>query len=404
MNLLDFPVPSEQTSPMAAVPTHPALPAGAVEEIRAGLPEVAESVVAAILAEVPSYEDAFSGPMGASIREAVEVALGGFLSLAARARGDLRAPPSQAVDGAYQLGRGEARSGRSTDAILAAYRIGARVSWRQMSARGVASGLDAATLASFAELVFAYIDQLSAASVAGHTDEQASSGRVRQRQLERLASHLLLGAAEPTVLAAAERAEWAPPTTLTALVVPGSQARPTLGVLSPRTLQAEAPDLDEVVLLVPDVHGRRRRALLRTVAGRGATVGPARPWLEVRSSHERARRAHGLGVRGDTEEHLVDLVLGADPEALADLRARVLAPFEGLRPAAAEKLTETLRAWLLLQGRREEVAASLFVHPQTVRYRMGQVRELLGDRLDDPDEVLRLVLALSGPGGPDGPA
>ena len=62
----------------------------------------------------------------------------------------------------------------------------------------------------------------------------------------------------------------------------------------------------------------------------------------------------------------------------------MLAPLAGLRPAAAEKLTETLAAWLRHQGRREEVAAALFVHPQTVRYRMGQLRELYGDRLTDP--------------------
>jgi DNA-binding PucR family transcriptional regulator len=40
------------------------------------------------------------------------------------------------------------------------------------------------------------------------------------------------------------------------------------------------------------------------------------------------------------------------------------------------------------------VAAELFVHPQTVRYRMGQLRELYGERLDDPQQVLHLVLAL----------
>ena len=77
-------------------------------------------------------------------------------------------------------------------------------------------------------------------------------------------------------------------------------------------------------------------------------------------------------------------MLGADPDALADLRARVLAPLAGLRPAPGEQLAETLRSWLLHQGRREQVAAELFVHPQTVRYRMGQLRELFGDRLDDP--------------------
>ena len=41
-------------------------------------------------------------------------------------------------------------------------------------------------MAQFAELVFAYIDELSAASVAGHTDELTTSGRVRERYRERL--------------------------------------------------------------------------------------------------------------------------------------------------------------------------------------------------------------------------
>lgn len=97
----------------------------------------------------------------------------------------------------------------------------------------------------------------------------------------------------------------------------------------------------------------------------------------------------------DTDERLVELVLLADPHALADLQAAALAPLEQVRPAVRARLVETLRAWLLHQGRRELIAAALFVHPQTVRYRMGRLRALFGDRLDDPDEILRLTLALA---------
>ncbi len=384
------------------------LPAEAAAEIRASLAEVAEEVVAVIIEEVPSYTDAFTGAMGETIRNAVEVALGAFLSLAAGHRGaDPRTPAAPAVEGAYQLGRGEARSGRSTDALLSAYRIGARVSWRTMSTRGVEAGLDAQTLAAFAELVFAYIDQLSAASVAGHSDELATTGRVKQRRLERLAQHLLARSPADTVVASAERADWPQPTTLTAVIVPEAQVRPVLAALAGHTLQAaDPPGLEDgVLLLVPDAHGRRRARLLRALADRGAVAGPARPWLAVRTSYDRALRtldlhlqpglAQGLSV--DSEAHLPQLVLTADPEALADLRARALAPLAELRPAAAAKLVETLRAWLLLQGRRDEVAEALFVHPQTVRYRMGQLREAFGERLDDPDEVLALTLALALP-------
>ena len=370
-----------------------------IDEMRSRLPQVAEQTVGAITAEVPSYTGALAGSMGENIQRAVQLALGGFISLAARTRGaDPRTPAAPAVEGAYQLGRGEARSGRSVDALLAAYRIGARVSWREMSATAVRNGVDANTLASFAELVFAYIDELSAASVAGHTDELATTGRVRQRLLERLTHHLLERGSPETVLAAAERAGWEPPETLTAVAVSGAQVRPLLAALVPETLQSaeDLPYLEErVLLLVPDAHGRRRGALLRLLRDRNAIAGPPRPWLEARSSVDRVLRAVQLDLPLDTEDHLARLVLTADPDALADLRARALAPMADLRPATAEKLTATLRSWLLHHGRREEIADELFVHPQTVRYRMGQLRELYGDRLEDPATVLDLTLALA---------
>ncbi len=74
-----------------------------------------------------------------------------------------------------------------------------------------------------------------------------------------------------------------------------------------------------------------------------------------------------------------------------------------MTPATRERLAETLLSWLLHQGRREEVAAELHVHAQTVRYRMGQVRELFGDALTDPAVVRELVVALPPAGGRSDP-
>jgi hypothetical protein len=384
-----------------------AIPSTVAVAMRGELPSVAERTVAEIIVEVPSYADAFTGDMGRVIRGAVEVALGGFLELATASGGaDASTPIRPALEGAYELGRGEARSGRSMDALLAAYRVGARVSWRHMSASAVRAGLTAEQLARFAELVFAYIDQLSASSVAGHSDELATSGRVRQRYLGRLAHLLLSGAPPADLVTAAERADWVPPRTLTAVVLPEARVRGALVSLDGRTLQAgeDVPGLDAatdlVVLLVPDAGGRSRPALLRSLDGRKAAVGPARPWTDVHASFARLRRALDLGLTAegteplDTDRRLADLVLRADGDALADLRARALAPMDALAPGAREKLVDTLRAWLLHHGRRERIAAELFVHPQTVRYRMGQLRELYGDRLEDPRTVLELTIAL----------
>ena len=368
--------------------------------MRAHLAEVADRAVLTIIDEVPTYAGAWSGRMGEITRNAVQLALGGFLTLATRA--DVQVPKAPAIEGAYQLGRGEARAGRTVEALLAAYRVGARVSWRDMARVAVEAGVEADQLAGFAELVFAYIDELSAASVAGHTDELESSGRVRQRNLERLARALLTGAPADAVAAAAERADWEPPAALTAVVLPESQVSQALTALDAPTLQAsdDVPGLPEgqASLLVPGAGTEAaRRTLLRAMRGTDAVLGPAVPWLEVAGSHRRAMRCAALGIEGlvDSDDHLAELLLAADGEARAALRARVLAPLADLRPSTAEKLTETLRAWLLNHGRREAVAEALFVHPQTVRYRVGQLREVYGDRLEDPAFVLDATLALA---------
>ncbi|WP_040338858.1 PucR family transcriptional regulator [Candidatus Blastococcus massiliensis] len=384
------------------------LPPAVADAMREELPSVAERTVAAIVVEVPSYADAFSGEMGRTIENAVQLALGGFLVLASTGGGgDASTPIQPALDGAYALGRGEARSGRSMDALLGAYRVGARVSWRLMADSGVRAGLSAEQLAHFAELVFAYIDQLSAASVAGHSDELATSGRVRERYRERLADLLLRRGPREDKEAAAERADWTLPRTLTAVIVPEPRVRTALAALDPRTLRStdEVPGPEDsgelVALLVPDAEGRSRPALMRSLRETEAVIGPARPWDDVQGSYARALRARQLGLTTDdrspldTEARLTELVLRADETALADLRTQALAPLADLSESAREKLTETLRSWLLHQGRRDAVAAELFVHPQTVRYRMGQLRELYGARLEDPRTVLELVLALA---------
>jgi hypothetical protein len=400
---------------VTGLPTHTARAAAGlaldpqvVARLRDRLPTVAEKTVAAVTAEVPGYAGALTGQMGANIEQAVQTALGAFLRLAEQARdSDPSTPLQPALAGAYALGRGEARSGRTMDALLAAYRVGARVSWRELSTTAVDGGLPAPTVAQFAELVFAYIDQLSAASVAGHTDELATTGRVRQRYLERLGQELLAGAPVDALVASAERADWPPPEWLTAVLLPSVRARGAVALLDPRTLTLSGGDLAGLedgesltVVLVPDAAGVGRTQLLRLLRGRSAVVGPNRPWTRAAASYRRAVRALPLADAAradavDTEECLPALVLGADPEALADLRARVLAPLSGLRPGTAERLAETLRSWLLHQGRREDVAADLVVHPQTVRYRMTQLRDLYGDRLTDPASVLELTVALA---------
>lgn len=394
------------------------LPVQVVAAMQERLPQVAEEVVATVIREVPSYSEPFQGRMGRNIENAVALALAGFLDMVSGPTTDTGDLPltdagngvmistQEVFDAAYSLGQGEARSDRTMDALAAAYRVGARKAWHELSHTAVANGLEASQLAAFAELVFDYIDQLSATSVAGHADELASRGRARERQLERLTEALLRGADAEELQVLSERADWAPPAKLTALIVPDLMLRslraalpgPLLAASAEavglRSTAAELEVADLSVLLVPDMTVQQRAQVVELMGERPATMGPSRPWQQAQASYRRAARAFELGAYGSTDEHLVSLVLTADAGALADLRARVLAPIASLRPSSVAKLVETLRAWLLYQGRRQDISAALYIHPQTVRYRLSRLREFYGEKLTDPTFILEATLAL----------
>jgi DNA-binding PucR family transcriptional regulator len=57
-------------------------------------------------------------------------------------------------------------------------------------------------------------------------------------------------------------------------------------------------------------------------------------------------------------------------------------------------MEETLFAYLRQQGNAAAMAGDLGVHPQTARYRLARLRELLDGTLDDPDARFELELAL----------
>ena len=274
--------------------TRPNLTGPVLAALQARLHDVAQQTIDAVAQEVPGYRGTLDDAAQAILAQAVELALSGFLSLAA-ADQDPSAPLAPALQGAFALGQGEARRGRPMDALLAAYRVGARVSWRGLAGAAVDAGLPADEVVLFAELVFAYIDALSAASVAGHAEELAVADRLRQRHLERLAHGLLVGAPADQVQAAAQRAEWAPPVGLIAVVLPESRVADVLARIDSRTLQPvdDIPGLDPgvTVLLVPDPDARFHAGLARGLAGEGAVIGPVRPWLEASASFQRALRA-----------------------------------------------------------------------------------------------------------------
>jgi hypothetical protein len=385
------------------VSEHPweGLPPEVANVLRPELPALADEIVAELSRGVPDYARPLEGPFGKALRSGVEEALGRFTTMVENPGAD----PAEGREVYLNLGRGEMRAGRSMDALLAAYRLGARVAWRRLAAAGERAGLQPHTLYALAEAIFAYIDELSAESIEGYAREQAAAAGALQRRRQRLGALLIQEppATAAVIEAAAASASWRLPRSLAALVLEaegsGEQADRLALRLGPEALVVQVAPF--IVALVPAAG--RRRELEAAVRGRRAALGPTVAWQEAGVSFARARellRLAGDGGIDDAdglllaETHKLSLLLGVDRRLARDVADTALAPLEGETELSRERLRSTLDAWLRHRGRTEAVAKALHVHPQTVRYRLARLRELFGPRLDDPDARFELELAL----------
>jgi hypothetical protein len=337
------------------------------------------------------------GEFGRGIRTGVEEALRRFLALV----GERDGGGDRERGNVYRaLGRGELRAGRSLDALQSAYRIGARVAWRRLATTGAEAGMDPATLHLLAESIFAYIDELAAESVEGYAQAQADQAGERERLRRRLLATLSAAPVDPVnVQEAAREAGWALPAGAAAIVARGTSPGRMVARLGEEVLAVA--EGDETIALWPDPEGPGRAALARRGLVATAAVGWAAPLREVGRSLDVARLCLELGEAGVlgkgpwfVDEHLRALALRGQEGIVERLAALRLAPLDELGAKARARLERTLLAWLRADGHRAAVAQELGVHPQTVRYRTTQLRELLGGALDDPDARFELELAL----------
>ena len=389
------------------------IPPAVAAVLRPVLPDLAAETIRAIGREVPDYSRPLEGRLGVTLRYGTERALRRFVD-------SIEAPTAVSERDRriyFELGRLEMREGRTLNALLAAYRVGAQIAWRRFVEAGVRADLQPPTLYRLGEAIFAYIDEISGESIAGYAAEQSEAAGERQRRRARLV--FLLAADPPApvedVRAAAVRAGWRPPARIAALVVEGIDSERLASRLGPGAVAAplERPDgvfpvdtrAPRVLAFVrdPDAGTPSRRAQMgQAVEGLRAALGPTVTLAGCPRSAERAQRAldlRALGLLGDddlvvAEEHAAELVLHADTVLASELADARLAPLLELRPSVRARLTESLRAWLDCQGRVDETARALGIHPQTVRYRLNQLRESFGAALDDPQARFELSLAL----------
>ncbi|HEX3930872.1 MAG TPA: helix-turn-helix domain-containing protein [Nocardioides sp.] len=302
-----------------------------------------------------------------------------------------------------QLGRRQLQLSNDLTRLLTAFQFGSRVAWKHVSAVALECEFRPAELAALADAVFGFVNKLSFAAARGYVLEQVEDARARERNREELASLLLSGrASAQAVRVAALRAGWrVPDTAAVVLADPDDDvARHTLERLGPDALRFA--DGGRYGAIVPESADRAGRVHLRRILeGARAVVGSVVSLDLLPRSAEVALVAARLRREGRLEgdpvfadEHLDTVVVWRDSGLLTALRRQVLAPLDDVTGHTHDRLIETLRCWLKHQGDRARVAEELKVHPQTVRYRLAQLRELFDGELDDPTSRARLFLAL----------
>ncbi|MGW0533106.1 PucR family transcriptional regulator [Streptomyces sp. NPDC003032] len=394
----------------------------ALEEV----PALAQDILREIRAEYPGLPvvlDDSGEPMAlVGIRRALE----GFVQQLASQEGR----PRYHLEVFQEFGRGEGLHGRSLDSLQAIYRLGVRLAWRRLAEIGQQIEIPPPAMYELAESGFEYLDGLVDQSVRGYAEAAAREAGERLR-LQRKLMELLLSE---------RRAESTGGTAHHAGTGPGPSSgkggkgaarfgsalgeraarvgwqlpeRVAVGVLLRPAPEAVAPAVGAGVLLdmeaeqprmvVPDPDAAGRPELLRrAMTGWSGAIGPPVPLADAAKSLRWAEAAVRLMERGllpsgevlHCTEHTEALVLLQPEELIEDLARRCLAPLDHCGPAHGRRLAETLLAWLETRGGAPEVAARLGVHPQTVRYRLRQIRELWGDEVDDPDRRFELELVL----------
>jgi hypothetical protein len=369
------------------------LPPELADVLEPELAAVSDEIMRAIGQEVSEYVRPLEGAFGRGLRTGVTEALHRFIGL-------IREPASADEAGRrvyVALGRQEYRVGRTLDALQAAYRVGARVAWRRFARVGYASGLPQETMAALAEAIFAYIDELSAESVEGYAQAQSERAGERQRARADLVAALLAdppSEADPVALSAA--AGWPLPNRAAALACAREALPGIVRRLGPEALHAEHKSLGCIV--VPDAEGPGRPNAIRlAVRDTLAAIGPAGPVRQLPRSWRIASVALPLGAADGlvlADEHLADLILLESAAVVERIIERRLGAFEQLTPAARERMARTALAFVQMHGNASAMAGELHVHPQTARYRIARLRELLGAQLDEPAARFELEAAL----------
>jgi PucR C-terminal helix-turn-helix domain len=292
-----------------------------------------------------------------------------------------------------------ATEGMPLEDLLHAYRMGARIGWQAFTE--AARPAERQVLVRVAEVLMDFVDSISSAVSQAYLEESQHLVSERERQQRGLLDALLAGrelSAELRILAEGMGIPVADRYRPFAAAIPGGLARrhsELAAVLRSQGVLALTEGV-RVSGLAPDT-----QVPIRVPAdGAVIAVGPAADRSELAAALEDMRRLADLGGRlglsGTLDDHelLPELLLANAPRAAAGLERRVLTPLETHRSRRGVDLVETLRQYVESNLDRRLAAERLHVHPNTLDYRLRQIRELSGIDVHRLDDLVLVVLAL----------
>lgn len=300
-------------------------------------------------------------------------------------------------------GRAQHQAGRTIEEMLALYELVGIGLWRRTSRAMEDTGASAREFSEATVAFFAYMSELASSAANGYVAAGNEAARGSQTRRDRLMEVLLEDPpADGTVITTAARAaSWNAPLTLSVVVTDAQLDEGLLETLPHDVLAARAAD--HTVMAIPG--DAKPRLLDRVMASMGTSLGGQGPVVDresIRDSYQSARAllnlAHRRGDHPGTMLRLagneVDLMVLRDERLAAILADAALRPFAKVPEARREALIATLSAWLVQPDQPLAIAQAMNLHVQTIRYRVRQLREVLGDAIDNPQERARLLLAV----------
>jgi hypothetical protein len=354
--------------------------------------ELAGRVREAISAQLPSYRamprKALDEEVGFQVERVLRSAHAGHANVSERELVDLAA-----------IGEARAQQGVPVDDMLRAWRIGVETVIGYAREAGRQLGVDAAEVLEFVASTLAWSDAAMVTTARAHRKTELALALAREKR----GAAFVRGALFGTVAAAELRIQ-----------AEAYGLDPTGEYVAVRGWLAEGASQRELERAL-GFHGPRPRpsGMCAVVDGDIAGFltqpppasvdvavgyGPPRPLDRFAESYHLAARAlmtvQACGLRGAHDIASLGLraAVAMDVDVGECLRKRYLEALEA--GGSALELMATLRAYLACGLHVERAAARLFVHQNTVRYRLARFEELTGASLRDTQVLFEVWWAL----------